>query len=51
MINDLIWDFQYFQVLFLDDYFESAGLGKVNPNFLGMIDQVACTNGDIFVGK
>jgi len=37
-------------IRFLDDYFELAGLGNLNPNFLGMIDQVICTRGNIFVG-
>ena len=35
---------------FLDDYFELAGLSSLNPNYLGMIDQLVCTRGNIFVG-
>ena len=38
------------KVRFLDDYFKSAGLDSINPNFLGMIDQVICTRGDVFIG-
>ncbi|KAJ1422622.1 GDP-fucose protein O-fucosyltransferase-domain-containing protein [Ochromonadaceae sp. CCMP2298] len=37
-------------VRFLDDYMDLAQLRHINPNFLGMIDQVVCTRGDIFVG-
>ena len=35
---------------FLDDYFDIAELHHINPNFLGMIDQVVCTRGSIFIG-
>lgn len=38
------------KVYYLDDFFEQLQLGKVNPNYLGMIDQIACTQGEIFVG-
>ena len=37
-------------VRFLDDYFELAGLANVNPNYLGMIDQVICSRGQYFIG-
>lgn len=37
-------------VRFLDDYFELAGLANVNPNYLGMIDQVVCSRGQYFIG-
>lgn len=37
-------------VRFLDDYVELAGLQHINPNYLGMIDQVVCAKGTIFVG-
>ena len=35
---------------YLDDYIDLADLRDVNPNFLGMIDQVVCTRGEFFVG-
>ena len=35
---------------FMDDYFKEAGLDKINPNFLGMIDQVVAARGDNFIG-
>lgn len=38
------------QVYFLSDYFEPAGLKALNPNFLGMIDQVVAARGEFFVG-
>jgi hypothetical protein len=38
------------KVYYLDDFFKKLGLANVNPNFLGMIDQVACTQGEVFVG-
>lgn len=38
------------QIRYLDDYMDMAGLRDINPNFLGMIDQVVCTRGDVFVG-
>jgi hypothetical protein len=38
------------KIKFLDDYMDDADLRNINPNFLGMIDQVVCTRGSIFVG-
>ncbi len=35
---------------FLDDYKDLADLSSINPNYLGMIDQIVCTQGEIFVG-
>lgn len=37
-------------IRYLDDYMEIAGLNDINPNYLGMIDQIVCTRGHIFVG-
>eukprot|EP01038_Epipyxis_sp_PR26KG_P012435 gene12435-16679_t len=37
-------------IKFLDDFTALADLKGVNPNLLGMIDQVVCTRGDVFVG-
>ena len=37
-------------VRYLDDYMDIAGLRDINPNYLGMIDQIVCTRGHIFVG-
>ena len=38
------------QIRFLDDYFDLADLGSINPNLLGMVDQVVCVRGSVFVG-
>jgi hypothetical protein len=37
-------------IRFLDDYNNLADLKLVNPNYLGMIDQVVCSRGNQFVG-
>lgn len=37
-------------VRMLNDYMDLAGLHAVNPNYLGMIDQIVCVRGDQFVG-
>lgn len=37
-------------VYYLNDFIELAELKGINPNYLGMIDQVVCTRGDKFVG-
>jgi hypothetical protein len=37
-------------IKYLDDFMDFAELKNINPNFLGMIDQVICTRGDVFVG-
>ena len=29
---------------------DSADLGAINPNYLGMIDQVVCAGGEMFTG-
>lgn len=34
----------------LDDYFDIAQLQGMNPNYLGMLDQVVCAGGRVFVG-
>lgn len=38
------------QLRFLDDYMDVANLRDVNPNYLGMIEQVVCSLGRVFVG-
>jgi len=38
------------RIMFLDDFNELAGLSGLNPNYLGMIDQVICTRGRLFMG-
>lgn len=37
-------------VKYLDDYMDIADLRNVNPNYLGMIDQVICSRSQFFVG-
>ena len=41
---------RYPAVRMLNDYMDLAGLRSVNPNYLGMIDQIVCVRGDRFVG-
>lgn len=42
---------QHFKsVLFLNDFIGAEQLKRLNPNMLGMIDQVVCTRGEKFVG-
>lgn len=45
-------DFQprFPNIRYLDDYYQHANLSNINPNFLGMIDQVVCAKGQYFVG-
>jgi hypothetical protein len=38
------------KVYYLNDFIEVAVLKGINPNYLGMIDQVVCTRGEKFVG-
>jgi len=38
------------QLRFLDDYWDVANLGNVDPNFLGMIDTIVASKGRVFVG-
>jgi hypothetical protein len=37
-------------VRYLDDYMDLADLRNVNPNYLGMIDQVICSKSQYFIG-
>jgi len=41
---------QGFKLKFLEDFNELGELKNINPNFLGMIDQVVCTRGRHFFG-
>jgi hypothetical protein len=43
---------EVFTVKFLPDYIEKAGLqsGRVNQNYLGMVEQVVCASAHTFVG-
>lgn len=41
---------EHYNVRFLDDYSSLAGLADVDPNFVGMIDQVVASRGRVFVG-
>ncbi len=41
---------KHYKVRFLDDYSELAGLSKLDPNFVGMIDQVVASKARDFVG-
>eukprot|EP00339_Tiarina_fusa_P022149 CAMPEP_0116997394 /NCGR_PEP_ID=MMETSP0472-20121206/846_1 /TAXON_ID=693140 ORGANISM="Tiarina fusus, Strain LIS" /NCGR_SAMPLE_ID=MMETSP0472 /ASSEMBLY_ACC=CAM_ASM_000603 /LENGTH=637 /DNA_ID=CAMNT_0004696263 /DNA_START=60 /DNA_END=1973 /DNA_ORIENTATION=+ len=38
------------QVRFLDDYFDMARLGDLDPNYLGMIDTIVASHGRAFAG-
>lgn len=37
-------------VRFLDDYWDLAGLGELDPNFMGMIDTIVASRGRVFAG-
>jgi len=39
-----------FQVKFLDDYWDLAGLSNIDPNYMGMIDTIVASQGRIFAG-
>jgi len=39
-----------FNVKFLDDFMDCCGLQELNPNFLGMVDSIIASQGEIFVG-
>ncbi len=41
---------RFTKVYYLNDFIELAELKGINPNYLGMIDQVVCTRGEKFVG-
>ncbi|RYG66531.1 hypothetical protein EON64_09565 [archaeon] len=41
---------RYKVVRFLDHYMDYAKLRDINPNYLGMIDQIICSHGSYFVG-
>mmetsp|Transcript_34475 Transcript_34475/g.72665 ORF Transcript_34475/g.72665 Transcript_34475/m.72665 type:complete len:587 (-) Transcript_34475:3476-5236(-) len=41
---------EHYEVRFLDNYTEIAGLSDLDPNYVGMIDQVAASMARVFVG-
>ena len=41
---------KHYKVRFLDDYRKLAGLDDLDPNFVGMIDQVVASKARDFVG-
>jgi hypothetical protein len=41
---------EHYKVRFLDDYYELAGLSNLDPNFVGMIEQVVASRARVFVG-
>ena len=41
---------EHYKVRFLDDYFELAGLSELDPNYVGMIEQVVASRARVFVG-
>ena len=41
---------KHYKVRFLDNYAELAGLSNLDPNFVGMIDQIVASRGRDFVG-
>ena len=40
----------HYELRFLDDYWEVAGLGNVDPNYMGMIDTIVASRGRAFAG-
>ena len=41
---------RHYNLRFLSDYTESAGLDKLDPNLMGMIDSIVASRGRLFVG-
>jgi len=41
---------KHYQARFLDDYNELVGLSDLDPNYVGMIDQVVASRSKVFVG-
>jgi hypothetical protein len=41
---------EHYKLRFLSDYVESAGLDKLDPNLMGMIDSIIASRGRLFVG-
>eukprot|EP01062_Namystynia_karyoxenos_P058790 TRINITY_DN50277_c0_g1_i1.p1 TRINITY_DN50277_c0_g1~~TRINITY_DN50277_c0_g1_i1.p1 ORF type:complete len:777 (+),score=257.76 TRINITY_DN50277_c0_g1_i1:150-2480(+) len=39
-----------YRVRFLKDYYDRAGLGKINQNFIGMIESIVVSHGRTFTG-
>lgn len=39
-----------YNIKFLSDFHDVAGLDQLDPNYVGMIDQVVATRGRVFVG-
>ena len=39
-----------FEVRFLENYYEKAGLNDLNQNHIGMIEQIVCANAHTFIG-
>ena len=42
---------KHFRLRFLSDFYEKAGLLTVDPNKLGMIEQIVASQGRVFIGK
>lgn len=41
---------RHFSLRFLDDYWDFAGLGDLDPNYMGMVDTIVASRGDLMVG-
>jgi hypothetical protein len=41
---------EHYKVRFLDDYSVLAGLSELDPNYVGMIEQVVASRASVFVG-
>ncbi|KAL7570491.1 hypothetical protein ACA910_004272 [Epithemia clementina (nom. ined.)] len=41
---------RYYDLRFLDDYWELAGLSELDPNYMGMIDTIVASRGRAFAG-
>ena len=41
---------EHHDVKFLDDYWDMAGLGDLDPNYMGMIDTIVASRGRVFGG-
>ncbi|CAN0437008.1 unnamed protein product, partial [Hapterophycus canaliculatus] len=41
---------KHIRVRFLADYYDRAGVSELNPNLIGMLDQIVASHGRTFTG-
>ena len=48
--RQVIKDYYKGNAWFLDDFIEKVGINKLNPNYIGMIEQIICSRSSLFIG-